>query len=61
MYDKYLLPLMQRRGFDGWYSNKAGQVSEGSALFYRTSIFELVAKCVRMFMHSMRQCITWEI
>lgn len=46
VYEKYLKPLMQRRGFDGWFANKAGQVSEGSAMFYRTSLFTLVAKYV---------------
>ena len=45
VFERYLLPLMQRRGFEGWYANKAGQVSEGSALFFRTSLFELVATC----------------
>lgn len=45
VYNKYLLPLMQRRGFEGWYANKAGKVAEGSVLFYRSSLFQLVATC----------------
>jgi mRNA deadenylase 3'-5' endonuclease subunit Ccr4 len=45
VYERYLSPLMKRRGFDGWYANKAGKVTEGSVLFFRVSLFELVAKC----------------
>jgi 2',5'-phosphodiesterase len=41
---RFLEPLMRREGFAGWYANKAGQVTEGSALFYREELFELVAK-----------------
>jgi mRNA deadenylase 3'-5' endonuclease subunit Ccr4 len=45
VFERYLQPHLALAGFAGVYTNKAGQVAEGSATFFRTERFELAAKC----------------
>eukprot|EP00892_Ulva_mutabilis_P008163 jgi/Ulvmu1/5719/UM024_0071.1 len=44
VFDLYLQPLLRAAGFSGVFDNKAGQVSEGSAIFYRDCLFERIGR-----------------
>jgi 2',5'-phosphodiesterase len=45
VFERYLELHMRNAGFVGVHTTKAGQVSEGSAIFFRSSHFELTAQC----------------
>lgn len=52
VFDLYLEPLLEAAGFSGVYDSKAGQVTEGSAIFYRNSLFECLGRCARRITHT---------
>lgn len=45
VFECYLAPLLQTAGYSGVFDNKAGQGTEGSAIFYRDSLFECIGRC----------------
>lgn len=47
VFDLYLSPLLKREGYSGVFDNKAGQVSEGSAIFFRDSLFTSIGRFAR--------------
>jgi mRNA deadenylase 3'-5' endonuclease subunit Ccr4 len=57
VFERYLYPMMEGIGFEGVYANKAGQVYEGSALFYRKELFSLTAWCALLSYGFLSLCL----
>ena len=45
VFERFYEPHLRCSGYQGLYTNKVGKVSEGSATFFDSSRFRLVAQC----------------
>lgn len=44
VFERYLQPNLSAHGYEGIFTNKAGQVAEGSSIFFRRSRFTLTSR-----------------
>ncbi|XP_018497694.1 2',5'-phosphodiesterase 12 [Galendromus occidentalis] len=55
MFSKDLYPSLSRRDFEGFYAEKCGQNSEGVAIFFRKSKFELLEQSSLTYSQAIRK------